>query len=166
MTPRAWLHTLQLAYRRQSTQGRARWWAAGGGVVLMVGYALLSGGGDPEQPNMGMLALSVTLKLVFILALIYGSLALLRYWQGNRPTARQRQIAVVETVRLSPRQAIHLVRAGEQMLLIGATDQGLALLADLELAPATAAATAPVPAAPEFAALLAAHAPATANAPA
>jgi len=160
MTSPAWLQTIQLAYRRQTTQGRARWWAAGGGAVLLVGYALLSGGGDPEQPTMGMLALSVTLKLVFILALLYGSLALLRYWQGNRPTARQRQIAVVETVRLSPRQAIHLVRAGEQMLLIGATDQGLALLADLELG--SAAVAVPAPPAPEFAALLAAQAPANA----
>jgi flagellar biosynthetic protein FliO len=108
------------------------------------------------------LGLSVLLKLVFIVALIYVSLALFRRWQGARLLTRQRQIAVVETVRLSPRQAIHLVRAGEQMLLIGATDAGLNLLADLELRPETAPAAVPAPAQPEtsFAALLTAQTPA------
>ncbi len=40
---------------------------------------------------------------------------------------------VVETVRLSPKQALHLVMVGDQQLLIGATDQNVALLTSVEL---------------------------------
>ena len=39
---------------------------------------------------------------------------------------------LVETIRLSPKQAIHLVVIGEQKLLIGATDQNVALISPIE----------------------------------
>jgi len=40
---------------------------------------------------------------------------------------------VIETVRLSPKQALHLVTVGDRQLLIGATDQNVSLLTPVEL---------------------------------
>lgn len=38
----------------------------------------------------------------------------------------------METVRLSPKQAVHLILVGGQQLLIGATDQSISLLTQVE----------------------------------
>jgi flagellar biosynthetic protein FliO len=46
---------------------------------------------------------------------------------------KKHQMQVVETVRLSPKQAIHLVTVGDRQLLIGATDQNVSLLTSVEL---------------------------------
>lgn len=91
----------------------------------------------PTQPDAWAdvsFVLDVIFKLAFVLALIYGSLYLLRRWQvGAFASARQRQLAVLETTRLSPRQSLLLVRVGERAWLIGATDQAVSLLAEVEL---------------------------------
>ncbi len=72
-------------------------------------------------------------KFGFVLLLLYGSLRLLRNvtlrWQGLTPSTAQ--IAVLETRYLAPRRALYLVRAGSKVLLLGATDQQISLLADL-----------------------------------
>ena len=78
-------------------------------------------------------ALDVIFKLALVLALIYGSLYLLRRWQIGAFASARRQLTVLETTRLSPRQSLHLVRVGERAWLIGATDQALSLLAEVEL---------------------------------
>ena len=162
MNTTAWAQKLLAAYRRATPQARLWWWLGGGAVALLAIYLMATGGAEAGEPSLTALGVSVLFKLVFIVALIYVSLALFRRWQGARLLTRQHQIAVVETVRLSPRQAIHLVRAGEQMLLIGATDAGLNLLADLELSPLAAPQPATATAQPEtsFAALLTAQIPA------
>ncbi len=78
-------------------------------------------------------ALDVIFKLALVLALIYGSLYLLRRWQVGAFASARRQLTVLETTRLSPRQSLHLVRVGERAWLIGATDQAVSLLAEVEL---------------------------------
>ena len=102
------------------------------------------------------LAVSVILKLGLVVALIYASLYLLRRWQSGAFDPARRQVTIVESARLTPRQALHLVRAGERLLLIGATDQSLTLLAEVEPRPAEAQPTPALPAArlPDFAAAL------------
>lgn len=79
--------------------------------------------------------LDVIFKLALVLALIYGSLYLLRRWQVGAFASTRRQLTVLETTRLSARQFLHLVRVGEQAWLIGATDQAVSLLAEVELLP-------------------------------
>jgi flagellar biosynthetic protein FliO len=150
MTPSDWPRQLRQAYRRQPAAMRTRWWVAGGGTALLLVYALANASGAAGEPSVTALAVSVMLKLAFILVIIYASLALLKHFQGVRGLARERQVSVLESVRLSPRQALHLVRVGEQTLLIGATDAGLSLLADLE----PAATAAKMPATTAFASLL------------
>ncbi len=83
------------------------------------------------------LAFEVLLKLGVVVLLIYLTLFFLRRWQVVRPGRLPRQVTVLETTRLSPRQALHLVQVGKQVMLIGATDSALALLSEeVELAEA------------------------------
>lgn len=75
----------------------------------------------------------VLIKLIGILLLIVGSSVLLRRWMQLGPNGQAtRQLRLLETVRLSPKQALHLVVIGDQQLLIGATDQSIALIAPIE----------------------------------
>lgn len=121
------------------------WWAGGALVAISLGVSTLltPSASAPvtlstnQPPTPGLFAdaglfLSVLLKLGAVIALIYGSLFLLKRWQGGALTARPRQLTIVETTRLSPRQALHLVQAGDRTLLIGATDQSLTLLTELD----------------------------------
>jgi flagellar biosynthetic protein FliO len=76
---------------------------------------------------------SVFIKLIGVLFLIVGSTVLLRRWMLVSPTGKAaRQLHLLETVRLSPKQALHLIVVGDQQLLIGATDQSIALIAPIE----------------------------------
>ncbi len=78
-------------------------------------------------------ALDVFLKLGLVILLIYVSLHILRRWQTRISGNPTQQMTIVETLHLSPRQALHLVQAGSQVLLIGATDQTLTCLTEVEL---------------------------------
>jgi len=93
------------------------------------------------------LAASITLKLAFVIALIYGCMYALKRWPGGWFAASKKRVALLETTRLSPRQALHLVQVGDRTLLVGATDQAVTLLTEVAL---PAAGEAAQPAAPAF----------------
>lgn len=134
---------------------RWRLWAVvgGGGVLVAAVVLAAAGGGAADSTSLGGgVIVDILLKLGLVVGLIYASLFALRRWPGGLPglfAAAPKQVAVLETTRLAPRQALHLVRAGSQVFLVGATDQTLTLLAEVELP----AAPAPAPAA-EFPAAL------------
>jgi flagellar biosynthetic protein FliO len=120
-------------------------------LALPVIVTALGTGGDPVSAgNPGQsamaggwvsstsLAAGVLFKFGLVIALLYTSLYLLRRWRGEALAGSNRQLAVLETTHLSPRQALHLVRAGDQVLLIGATDQNLTFLAHVEARPEAA----------------------------
>lgn len=72
-------------------------------------------------------------KLIGVLLLIVLSSVIFRRWFQPGLTGRStRQLHLLETVRLSPKQALHLVSIGDQQLLIGATDQNISLLTHIE----------------------------------
>ncbi len=72
-------------------------------------------------------------KLMAVLLLIVGSSVIFRRWLQAGPNGRaERQMRLVETIRLSPKQAVHLVMIGEQKLLIGATDHNVSLISTIE----------------------------------
>ena len=76
---------------------------------------------------------SAFVKLIVVLLLIVGVSIVFRRWiQPGAGINATRQMRLVETVRLSPRQALHLVVIGNQKLLIGATDQSVSLIAPIE----------------------------------
>jgi flagellar biosynthetic protein FliO len=146
---------------------RARW-AAGIALFSLFCTALLAGlaGSSPgalaadgtpmATPELSAWYMAeVLFKLALVLGLFVGGAALFRrylaggrLWQSAAPRARR--LEIVETLRIGPRQSLHLVRAGERCLLIGATEQSFTLLSDL----AEGSADLPAPA-PAFEAVLA-----------
>ena len=78
------------------------------------------------------LAVDILVKLSLIVGLIYGALWVFRRWRGGDLRSGAKKIDILETVHLSPRRAIHLVRAGNRVVLIGATDQNVTFLSDVE----------------------------------
>jgi flagellar biosynthetic protein FliO len=77
--------------------------------------------------------LGVFVKLVGVLLLIVASAVIFRRWSSFTPAgSRVRHLHLLETVRLSPKQSLHLVSIGDQQILIGATDQTIALITPVE----------------------------------
>jgi len=77
--------------------------------------------------------LSAFVKLIAVLLLIVGSSVIFRRWlQPGLSGKTTKQMQLVETIRLSPKQSLHLVMIGDQRLLIGATDQNVSLIAPIE----------------------------------
>jgi flagellar protein FliO/FliZ len=75
----------------------------------------------------------VFVKLIGVLLLIAASAVIFRRWfQPGFNGKSTRQLQLLETVRLSPKQALHLVSIGDQQLLIGATDQNVSLITQVE----------------------------------
>ena len=77
--------------------------------------------------------MGVFVKLGGVLLLIVACSSLFRRWlQPGFQGKAIRRMRLLETVRLSPKQAIHLISIGDQQLLIGATDQNVSLLSQIE----------------------------------
>ena len=80
----------------------------------------------------GQMIFDVMLRLIIVIGLIYLSLFLLKSWQSKKRIGIiNRRMNLNESLRLSPRQAVHLIQIGEQELLIGSTDQSVNLLAEV-----------------------------------
>jgi flagellar biosynthetic protein FliO len=79
------------------------------------------------------LILSVFLKLGIVLVLIYAGFYFIRRWKGIPFNNASHQISILETLRLSPRQTVFLIRTGDRCVMIGATDQSINYLTDVEL---------------------------------
>lgn len=105
---------------------------------LLATAALLSLGGasNVTQDPLGSTPfyfLSAIVKLMAVLLLIVGSSVIFRRWLQVAPSGKAaRQMRLLETIRLSPKQALHVVMIGDQKLLIGATDQNVSLIAPIE----------------------------------
>ena len=77
--------------------------------------------------------LSAVVKLMVVLLLIVGTSIVARRWFPFGPIGKtERQMQLIETIRLSPKQALHLVRIGDQQMVIGATDQNVTLIASFD----------------------------------
>ncbi|HEY9077918.1 MAG TPA: flagellar biosynthetic protein FliO [Anaerolineaceae bacterium] len=74
------------------------------------------------------LGISTFFKLLVVLILIYVIAISFMQWRGNPFARKTQRMAVVETLQLTPKRALHLVKIGEQILLVGATDHGITLL--------------------------------------
>ncbi|KAA3648375.1 MAG: flagellar biosynthetic protein FliO [Chloroflexi bacterium] len=113
-----------------------RWalWSLGFSLIAVVWLLAALGGTGREATSINPLwvALDLIIKLILVLGLIYGSLYLLRRWQGNTLARPDKQVRLLESTRLSPRQGLHLVQAGTRVLLIGATDNSLSTLAEID----------------------------------
>ncbi len=113
-------------------------------TAVLLGFSLLStvallmmksasGATDDSLGSSPFYFVGVFAKLIGVLLLIVVSSIIFRRWfqpGSNRKTSRQ--LRVLETVRLSPKQALHLISIGDQQLLVGATDQSLSLITHVE----------------------------------
>jgi flagellar protein FliO/FliZ len=139
-----WWASLWAGRRRWST---IAWIVAGVATVAVFVYTELRG----SQPASGQLAavqglgaqadplldgsllVKVVLNLGIVLVLIVVSLFVIQRLQmrGGLGSGRK-QMTLLESLRLSPRQALHLVRVGKQVFLVGATDQALNVLGEVD----------------------------------
>ncbi len=132
-----WLTRMKQWYNHASRKQKVQ------AVLLLVGITaslglVISGGAAPQQPAEEPTSLyfaGVVVKLIGVLLLIVGCGVLAMRWARNpRRFNRGGQMMVVESIRLSPKQALHLVRVGGQQFLVGATDQNISLISQVELA--------------------------------
>lgn len=79
------------------------------------------------------IALDMSVKLLLVIALIYGMLIGMKWLQKvkNPAASGTATIQVLETVGLSPGRTLHLVVVGEKTLLLGSTEQNINTLAEL-----------------------------------
>ncbi len=137
--PPEWTKKLLVWLNRQP-----RWVIVVGVVAfLIVGAWLMSDLNSPASntviPGMAAdptldstaLALGVFLRLILVVAAIYIAAMLIRRWQTGGSKRADRQLAVLESLHLSQRRSVHLIRAGDQVFLIGATDQAVTLLGQI-----------------------------------
>ncbi len=107
-----------------------------GPLLFPRGSAPVSGPGDgtwrrPASDAAAVDPAAVAVSLGLVLLLAVGGLLVVRRLQAGRPAAGGREIRIKETRRLAAKRALHLVRAGERLLLIGESEVGLQTLADL-----------------------------------
>lgn len=131
-----------LQFLRDDKRGRL---LAGGlaGVVLLAALLLAFTGGSSRDAGLGVLALKMAGNTLAVLACLYLVLIGLRRWQTQVAAISDRQLSIIETLRLSPKQVLHLVRMGDRQLLLGASDGQVALLAEVGGTPPVADGAAP-----------------------
>jgi flagellar biosynthetic protein FliO len=123
----------------ETSTRKQRWTTVLTVVGLFCTVALLSsnGGADKSGDPLGSTPLyfaGAFIKLVVVLLLILASAVFARRWlQPGIRAASVRKMRVMESVKLSPKQALHLVSVGDQQFLIGATDQSVTLISPVEV---------------------------------
>ena len=60
--------------------------------------------------------------LAIVLAVVYGLYWLLKSTAKSRAAQSDERIAVVATTTLAPNRALHLIRSGDELILVGATE--------------------------------------------
>lgn len=120
-------------------RGLQKWAQVGiitaGSVILIVGVWFTSFGYETRSAadltNSSGWLFSVFLKLLIVLALIYGLAIVIKRWMTNSVVVNQKKMRIVESLPLNPKRSLHLVTVGERTFLIGATDQQVNLIHDL-----------------------------------
>ncbi len=79
------------------------------------------------------IGIDMAVKLAIVIALVYGLLLGLRWLQQFKNPVKTggATIQVLETIGLAPGRSLHLIVVGEKTLLLGSTEQNIALLTEL-----------------------------------
>ncbi len=112
-------------------------WFIFGLVGLFAIFLLLSiaGATSPQSGSFSASLVEMIINTIVVLGLLFLILAAIRRWQRHSGHVQRRNLAMVESLRLSPKQAIHIVRVGERHLLVGASDTQISLLAEVQTPP-------------------------------
>ena len=79
------------------------------------------------------LAISVFISLVAVIALIYIALFLIRKWQYGNTGTKTNHLKIIERLYLSPKQVMYIIKAENQYLLVGVTEENMNLITELDL---------------------------------
>ena len=124
----SWLETIEGALSRRPK-------SAGLGLLfaLVAAISMLLFAGESALGITPGLALELTVKFAVVLGLIYATAwGLRRLWgTGYWPAKKGRPLELLDTLPLSQQRSIHVVRAGDQTLVIGATPGQITLLGNL-----------------------------------
>jgi len=85
------------------------------------------------QPGTLGLLVDVIIKFGIVLFLIYVFYQLLQKFSKRKGSEGSSQLSVLETLKLSPQQSLHLIKVHDGVMLIGATDASLTHLSEVEL---------------------------------
>lgn len=133
-----WLNSLLARLREQ--KGATTWvWiiillvVLGIGTIMGLPYERIDGAAANETAlgSTGQLV-SVFLKWMAVIGLMYVAFIFIRRWQFGGLSAQDKQLSIIERLSLSQKQAILLVRVGNRRLLLGATDQSISLISELD----------------------------------
>lgn len=88
----------------------------------------------PAEPSDWQMALGVIGSLALVVVLLYATLWGVKAFVARKGgvAGRTNLIRVWETVHLSPHRTLHVVEVGGQLLLVGATDSQVSLVATLD----------------------------------
>ena len=101
------------------------------GVIVLLGLVTQGQPIDPNDSFIDMMV-NVSLKLIIVLLLIFTSAMLLKRFGIASFQTRTRNMKIVETLSLSPKRSLYIVRVGNQSLLLGATDQSINLIKEMD----------------------------------
>jgi len=102
-------------------------------VLLYQGRAVSPQSTLPEASSSAIQwSMSIFTRLMLIVIGLMGLLFLVKHWQPHLGAGARKQMCILETTRLSQRQSLHIIRVGSDLLLIGATDQQINLIARLD----------------------------------
>jgi len=111
-------------------------------ITLAFGYALIQliGGGnpvDPAQPAVldGFAAMKTigVLAFVFLLLAIFAWLAKSWFSPLQHLNGKERNLQVLDSLPVSPKSKIMLVKVVNETLLLGITEQSISVLSDIEM---------------------------------
>jgi flagellar biogenesis protein FliO len=89
---------------------------------------------DPGSQS-AFLAMDVLVKLTVVILLIFVAATVYKKWNRGTITESLRMMNVRETIRLTPKQGLHLVQVGDETYLVGATDQAITLISQIDIDP-------------------------------
>jgi flagellar biogenesis protein FliO len=109
------------------------------GVIVILGVAMFlllpqssPSVGDTSYLNSTGFAFSVFLKLGVVVLIIAGLAIIFKKMQVKSQTVSLKRVEVIETLHLTPHQTLYLVNVDDKKILIGATDQSLTTLYQLD----------------------------------
>lgn len=123
----SWLEAIErVLLRRQKIIGFGIMLSLAAAISLL----LLAGPGESALEITPGLAIELTVKFAVVLGLIYATgWGLRRLWMsGYWPSKQEHPLQLLDTLPLSQQRAIHVIRAGDQTLVIGATPGQITLL--------------------------------------
>jgi flagellar biosynthetic protein FliO len=104
-------------------------------VLVVAGFWLTdyqSGDSTASMVDSTAWIIGAILKFGIVLLLIYGAAILLRRWQVGGIKKNNRRMKILEISALTPRRAIYLVQVDGQTFMLGATDQSVNLIAEVD----------------------------------